>query len=185
MFLTLMTPLLPLQSWVSWFHLPWPSKGAACQDRNCWRRRLTSITQKLIITAFFRIGIIPESCSKQGHFTEGTSIIYPLGAGGFCLCDDKIPPQWRFTCSQFSIVPNFILCWWRLILLLFLLKTLWPPLKSSSLFPPPPHDKYWLVPRFFFFKTSTTCNMQHTFGGHIASFNDFIKYFLWSEVKVG
>ena len=93
MFLTLMTPLLPLQSWVSWFHLPWPSKGAACQDRNCWRRRLTSITQKLIITAFFRIEIIPESCSKQGHFTEGTSIIYPLGAGGFCLCDDKFLPD--------------------------------------------------------------------------------------------
>lgn len=163
MFLTLMTPLLPLQSWVSWFHLPWPSKGAACQDRNCWRRRLTSITQKLIITAFFRIEIIPESCSKQGHFTEGTSIIYPLGAGGFCLCDDKIPPQWRFTCSQFSIVPNFILCWWRLILLLFLLKTLWPPLKSSSLFPPPPLmiNIDWF-PGFFFSRLQqhVTCNIH-------------------------
>ena len=159
MFSTLMTPLLPLQSWVSWFHLPWPSKGAACQYRNCWRRRLTSITQKLInhFTAFFRIEIIPESCSKQRHFTEGTSIIYPLGAGGFCLCGDKIPPQWWFTCSQFSIVPNFILCWWRLILLLFLLKTLCSLIPPQILFhpsipppPPPPMINIDWSPVFFF-----------------------------------
>ena len=156
MFSTLMTPLLPLQSWISWFHLPWPSKGAACQDRNCWQHLLTSITQKLInhFTAFFRIEIIPESSSKQRHFTEGTSIIYPLGAGGFCLGDDQIPPQWWFTCSQFSIVPKFILCWWRLILLLFLLKTLWslPQIlfHPSIPHPPPPMINIDWSPGFFF-----------------------------------
>lgn len=58
-----------------------------------------------------------------------------------------------------------------------------PPKNSLTppqiLFPLPPLmiNIDWF-PGFFFFKTSTTCNMQHTFGGHIASFNDFIKYFL-------